>query len=112
LPISFFFLGLKYNLKICQYSSSLPKTVTIADCTMTYNITVSYSPFNNRVTRVRGNLTFSGSCSGSVDFDIDLTSDSDGTINELPVIYDVDVNNTSDFEQFLVREINQAIINN
>jgi len=79
---------------------------------MTYNITVSYSPFNNRVTRVRGNLTFSGSCSGSVDFDIDLTSDSDGTINELPVIYDVDVNNTSDFEQFLVREINQAIINN
>jgi hypothetical protein len=41
-----------------------------------------------------------------------LTSDSDGTINELPVIYDVDVNNTSDFEQFLVREINQAIINN
>ncbi|QTY26598.1 hypothetical protein [Flavobacterium sp. CS20] len=87
-------------------------SVTISDCTMTYDITVSYSIFDNKVTRVRGNLTFSGSCSGSVDFDIELRSNSDGTINELPVIYDVDVNNKRDFEQFLVKEINQAIINN
>jgi hypothetical protein len=40
-----------------------------------------------------------------------LKSNSNGTINELPVI-DVDVNNKAQFEQFLVKEINQAIINN
>lgn len=87
-------------------------SVTISGCTMTYDITVSYSLLKNEVTRVRGNLSFSGSCSGSVDFDIELTSNRNGTINELPVINGVDVNNKHDFEQFLVREINQAIINN
>ncbi|MFN2262432.1 MAG: hypothetical protein ABR595_10250 [Psychroflexus sp.] len=87
-------------------------SIRIGDCTMTYNIRVSFSILDKEVTRVRGNLTFSGSCSGSVDFDIDLTSNSDGTINELPIFDGVDIDNPYDFEQFLVREINQAIINN
>lgn len=78
---------------------------------MTYDVVVSYRILRNEVTRVRGSLTFSGDCSGSVDFDIELKSNSNGTINELPVI-DVDVNNKAQFEQFLVKEINQAIINN
>lgn len=82
-------------------------SLTIADCTMTYDVVVSYRILRNEVTKVRGSLTFSSDCSGSVDFDIELKSN----INELPVI-DVDVNNKTQFEQFLVKEINQAIINN
>ncbi len=85
-------------------------SLTIYGCTMTYDITVSYSILSNKVTRVRGNLSFSGSCSGSVDFDIELNANRDGTINELPVFDKADVNYEDTFERHLVNEINQAII--
>ncbi|SHJ02273.1 hypothetical protein SAMN04488096_1073 [Mesonia phycicola] len=89
----------------------LKGTLTISGCTMTYDIVVSYNILKDEVTNVSGSLTFSGSCSGSVDFDIALRSNSDGTINELPVI-DKDINYQGEFEQFLVTEINNAIIKN
>ncbi|MCK7589191.1 hypothetical protein M0G43_01255 [Subsaxibacter sp. CAU 1640] len=90
----------------------LQGSLTINGCVMTYDITVSYSILKNEVTNVSGSLSFSGACSGSVNFDIEMRSNSDHTINELPVFDDVHVNNKKEFEQLLVREINQAIIRN
>ncbi|MDH7913451.1 hypothetical protein [Winogradskyella sp. SYSU M77433] len=87
----------------------LKGTFTLHGCTMTYDITVSYSVIQNQVTNISGNISFSGACSGSIDFDIDMRSNSDGTINELPVFDEVDVDNKTEFEQHLVSEINRAI---
>lgn len=87
----------------------LEGSITLHGCTMTYDITVSYNIIKNEVTNVSGSLSFSGACSGSVNFDIAMRSNSDGTINELPVFDQVDVDKKSEFERQLVSEINNAI---